>query len=196
MSRAREKIATGVTLQSIRTPAAPAVFPGAVYRGVMADPVLRIVSPRRGLIVLAVVCALFAAMGVVILLLAPTKTLNVVVGTGAVGFFGVGGGWAFVSQWRRSVVVLADDEGIAFGGGGRVPWADVDRIGSTTTALGIRLRRYDALLASAPRGAGHTAESLRASRAQNAGWDLVWPARLLGRSPGEAARDLQRRRPA
>lgn len=172
--------------------------PGADYRGGMAASTapVRIVSPRRALIVLVIVCALFTAMGVVVLLLAPTQTLNVIVGTGAVAFFGIGGGSAFITQWRRTVPLRADDDGIALGGGGRIDWADVDRIGATTTALGIRLRRYDAFLASVPRSSGYTAESLRASRAQNAGWDLTWPTRLLDRTPGEAARDLQRRRPA
>jgi hypothetical protein len=163
----------------------------------MADsaPPVTIVSPRRGLVVLAVVCGLFAAMGIVILLLAPTQTLNVVVGTGAFAFFGIGGGSAFITQWRRTVPLRADDDGIALGGGGRIGWTDIDRIGATSTVLGIRLRRYDAFLASVPRSAGHTAETLRQSRAQNSGWDLTWPSRLLDRPPGEAARDLQRRRP-
>lgn len=157
---------------------------------------LAIVSPRRNLVLLLVACIVFTVLGVVILILAPTKTLNVVVGSGAVAFFGIGGGTAFVTQWRRTHVITADDDGIRFGEGGRIEWKDVDRIGSTTELLGIRLRRYDAFLDSTPRSAGHTAESLRASRTANSGWDLVWPRRLLDRTPGEAARDLQRRRPA
>jgi hypothetical protein len=159
-------------------------------------PPVKIITPRRKLIVLVVLCAAFAAMGVVVLLVAPTKTLNVVVGTGAIAFFGIGGGSAFITQWRRTVALTADDDGIRLGGGGRIRWKDVDRIGSTTNALGIRLRRYDDFLASAPRGAGFSAESLRASRTANSGWDIVWESRLLDRTPGEAARDLQRRRPA
>nr|WP_274635765.1 hypothetical protein [Microbacterium bovistercoris] len=157
---------------------------------------LKIVSSRRTLIIMLVVCVLFAAMGVVVLALAPTKTLNLIVGVGAIGFFGVGGGIAFAQQWRRSVAIVADDDGLRLGAGGRIPWADVDRIGSTSTMLGVRLRRYDTFLASLPRATEHTTESLRASRAQNAGWDLTWANRLLDRPPGEAARDLQRRRPA
>ena len=158
-------------------------------------PPLVVITPRRKLVVLVILCALFTAMGVVVLALAPTKTLNVVVGSGAIAFFGIGGGTAFVTQWRRTRLITADDEGIRLGEGGRIDWKDVDRIGSTSGALGIRLRRYDGFLSSAPRGAGHSPESLRASRANNAGWDLVWPQRLLDRTPGEAARDLQRRRP-
>lgn len=154
-----------------------------------------IVSPRRALIALIVVCVLFTAMGAVILALAPTKPLNLIVGTLAVGFFGVGGGISIVSQWRRSVVLKADDDGIRLGGGGTIPWADVDRVGATSTGLGVRLRRYDTLLRTAPRSAGHTAQSLRESRTRNAGWDLTWAAKLLDRPAGEAARDIQRRRP-
>lgn len=161
-----------------------------------STPPLVLITPRRSLVVLAIVCAVFAAMGVVILVLAPTATLNVVVGTGAIAFFGIGGGIAFVTQWRRTHLITADDSGIRLGEGGRIAWQDVDRIGSTADGLGIRLRRYDGFLASVPRGSDHSTESLRASRAKNAGWDLLLPARLLDRTPGEAARDLQRRRPS
>ncbi|GAA3769314.1 hypothetical protein GCM10022240_22140 [Microbacterium kribbense] len=156
-------------------------------------PVVKIVSPRRALVFLGIVCMLFAAMGVVIIALAPTQEMNLIVGTLAIGFFGVGGGIALVGQLRKSVPLRADDEGLRLGGGGRIPWEDVDRIGATTTALGVRMRRFDTFLATVPKSAGHTAESLRAARAQT-GWDLAWESRLLDRSPGDAARDLQRRR--
>jgi hypothetical protein len=153
---------------------------------------LRIVSPRRNLIIIAVLCALFTAMGVVILLLGPTRTLNVVVGAAAIGLFGLGGGYAIFSQLRRSVLLTADEDGLRITGAGAVPWADVDRIGSTPTGLGIRLRRYDAYLAGV-RGAQSPAE-LRAARKANDGWDVLWPPRLLDRSPAEAARALERLR--
>jgi hypothetical protein len=156
-------------------------------------PPLRIVSPRRSIIVIAVVCAVFTVMGIVVFALAPTATLNLIVGIGAIGFFGVGGGVSFVTQWRRSVLLRADDDGIHVTAGGDIPWRDVDRIGSTSDGLGVRLRRYDAYLAGA--GGGRTAAELRAGRAQNGGWDILWPTRLLDRPPGEAARDLERRRP-
>lgn len=159
-------------------------------------PEVKIISPRRTIIVMIVVCAFFTAMGIVILALAPTKTTNLVVGTLAVGFFGVGGGWSFTSQWRRTTLLRTDDAGIRLGDGSRVPWSDVERIGNTQTALGIRLRRYDTFLRTAPKSAGHTAQTLRASRSRNSGWDLMWEGRLLDRTPGEAARDLQRARPA
>jgi len=157
--------------------------------------VLKIVSPRRSLVFLLVVCVLFTAMGVVILALAPTKTLNLIVGVAAIGFFGVGGGYSLVRQWRRSTVLVADDEGIRVTGAGRIPWADVDRIGVTSEGLGVRLRRYDAFLASTPARGEHSATSLRAARTRNSGYDLLFAERLLGRTAGEAARDLQRRRP-
>lgn len=156
---------------------------------------LKIVSSRRNLIFLLVICVLFTAMGVVVLTLAPTKTLNLIVGIAAIGFFGVGGGVSLVGQWRRSTVLVADDSGIRITGAGRIPWADVDRVGVTSDGLGIRLRRYDTFLASAPAKTEHSAASLRAARTKNAGYDLVFAERLLDRSPGEAARDLQRRRP-
>jgi hypothetical protein len=159
-------------------------------------PPVKIISPRRSLIVLLVLCMVFTALGVVILVLAPTKTLNALVGTGSIAFFGIGGGIAFVTQWRRTHVITADQDGIRLGEGGRIAWQDVDRIGSTSQLLGIRLRRYEDFLDSTPRNAGHSAATLRESRARNAGWDLVWPQRLLDRTPGEAARDLQRCRPS
>ncbi|QAY61558.1 hypothetical protein ET475_17355 [Microbacterium protaetiae] len=156
---------------------------------------LTIVSSRRNLVVLLVICVLFTAMGIVVLALAPTKTLNLVVGIAAIGFFGFGGGVSLIGQWRRSVVLVADDSGIRITGAGRIPWADVDRIGATGEGLGIRLRRYDTFLSTAPAKAEHTAATLRAGRTQHAGYDLVFAERFLDRSPGEAARDLQRRRP-
>ncbi|MBN9188056.1 STM3941 family protein [Microbacterium sp.] len=161
----------------------------------MPDPApeLRIVSPRRNLIILAVVCLVFTVMGAVVVVLAPTATLNLIVGVGAVGFFGVGGGVAFSTQWRRSVLLRADDTGIRVTGAGPIPWGDVDRIGSTSTQLGIRLRRYDGYLTGVT---GESAASMRAARKQNGGWDLAWPARLLDRSPADAARELERRRPS
>lgn len=164
----------------------------------MADSpdVLTFVSPRRNLIFLLVICVLFTAMGVVVLVLAPTKTLNLIVGVAAIGFFGAGGGYSLVRQWRRSTVLVADDDGIRITDAGRIPWADVDRIGVTSDGLGIRLRRYDTFLSTCPAGTEHTATSLRAARTRNSGYDLVFAARLLGRPAGEAARDLQRRRPA
>jgi len=156
---------------------------------------LTIITPRRKLVFLAVVSALFAAMGVVVVVLAPTKPLNLIVGLGAFGFFGVGGGFALTKQWRRSLVLRAGDTGIQIGRGPLVPWKDVDRVGSNATVFGIRLRRYDSLLSAGHAGIP-SGEEMRANRKQPGGWDLVWPARVLDRSPGDAARDVLRRRPA
>ncbi len=155
-------------------------------------PALRIISPRRNRIILGVVCLGFTVMGAVVFATDPTATLNLIDGVAVVGFFGVGGGIAFVTQWRRSVLLRADDDGIRVTGAAVIPWRDVDRFGSTTTQLGIRLRRYDAYLAV---NRGESAASMRAARKQNGGWDLAWPARLLDRTPAEAVRDLERRRP-
>lgn len=165
-----------------------------VYRRGVTSPAapLTIVSPRRALVVLGVVCVVFAAMGVVVFAISPGTTLNAIVGVGAFGFFGIGGGVAFVNQWRRSVVLRVDDAGIRLSSKTTIPWRDVDRIGSTSELLGIRLRRYDALTAS-PRS-GHTADELKAAR-RSTGWDLSWAARLLDRTPAEAAAAVQRRMP-
>lgn len=158
----------------------------------MTAPPVSIVTPRGRLVALAVVCALFAAMGVVILLLAPTETLNLIVGVAAAAFFGIGGGVSIAAQWRRSRILVADDEGVHVTGVGTAPWADVERFGADATHLGLRLRRSGALLKGAP--AEYTADSLRERRART-GWDLTWPATVLDRSPGEAAAALQARRP-
>ncbi|MEU1973305.1 hypothetical protein ABZ477_16755 [Microbacterium sp. NPDC019599] len=155
-------------------------------------PPLRIVTPRGRLIGLAVFCAVITAMGVVVWLVAPTETLNIIVGAAAVGLFGVGGGFSLVGQFRRSTLVQADDDGIRLEGRARVPWRDVDRIGATPTALGIRLRSYDALTQAAP--GMHSAESLRATRSAS-GWDLLYEERLLDRPPREAAAALRARQP-
>jgi hypothetical protein len=154
---------------------------------------LAIITPRGKVVVLAVACALFAALGVVILVLAPTKTLNLIVGVGTLGFFGIGGGTAMVSMWRRSVVLRADATGIRIEGI-PVPWADIERISADQTTLGIRLRRYDALLAG-PHPL-YEAGELRANRKQAGGWDLIWRAKQLDRSPAQAVRDLLALRPA
>lgn len=141
---------------------------------------------------MAVLCAVFAIMGVLILLLAPTQTLNLIIGIAAVGFFGVGGGISVVTQWRRSRLLVADDDGVRVQGVGTAPWADIDRFGADATHLGLRMRRTAALLAEAP--ADVTPEALRATRSRT-GWDLTWPATLLDRTPREAAAALQARRP-
>ncbi len=154
-------------------------------------PTVTVISPRGRLVFLAIVCAVVAAAGVVTFAVDPTEVVNVVVGIGVFGFFGIGGGIAIVSLWRRSTLFRADDDGIRIAEIGLVPWSDIDRIGSTSTHLGIRLRRYDAVVSG---GGGHTPESLRAHRAASGGWDLTWPANLLDRTPGRAAADLDARR--
>lgn len=152
-----------------------------------------IITPRGKLIALAAVCALFAVMGVIVLAVNPTATLNLIVGVGAIAFFGLGGGISVVSQWRRSTVVIADDAGIRIRGAGTVAWAEVDRIGANATTLGIRLRNAAAFAERAP--AAYTAESLRSSRAAT-GWDITWPSTALDRPARDAAAALQARRPA
>jgi len=155
-------------------------------------PPVTIITPRGKLVVLAVVCAVFAAIGVVVYAVSPETVLNLVVGVGVVGFFGIGGGFSLLSLWRRSAILRADDDGIRVESRATVPWADVDRIGSTSSHLGIRLRRYDALASDGR--PEHAADALRTNRSVS-GWDLTWPANLLDRSPAEAAAALSGRRP-
>lgn len=155
-------------------------------------PTVTIVSPRGKLVVLAVICAVISAVGVVVIVVDPTEVVNIVVGVGVIGFFGIGGGFSIVSLWRRSAILRADDDGIRIAGTGLVPWGDIDRIGATKTHLGIRLRRYDAVIGVARE---KTPESLKATRAASGGWDLTWAANLLDRSPAEAAAALSGRHP-
>lgn len=163
----------------------------------MTTPPVAITAPRGKLVALGSVCALFAAMGAVIFALNPTATLNLIVGVGAMAFFGLGGGYSVVSQWRRSTVIRADDDGLRLRDVGpqhaevRVTWHDVDRIGADAAHLGVRLRRADAL-AAAP---GVTREWLRSERSRT-GWDLVWPAGGIGMPVRDAAARLSARRPA
>lgn len=158
----------------------------------MSTPPVTIVTPRGKLVALAVVCGVFTAMGAVVLAVNPTATLNLIVGVAAMAFFGLGGGFSVVSQWRRSTVLVADDEGVHVRGAGSVAWDGVDRIGANATMLGLRLRDPGAFADRAP--ASYTRETLRETRATT-GWDLTWPAALLDRPPREAASAVQARRP-
>lgn len=158
----------------------------------MSTSEITIVTPRRKLIGLAVVCAVFAVMGAIVLLVNPTATLNLIVGVAALAFFGVGGGWSIATQWRRSTILSADADGIRVRGVGTVAWADVDRVGAKGDLLGIRLRDPAALLETAP--PAYTRESLRQTRSTS-GFDLTWAANLLDRAPGEAAAAIEARRP-
>ena len=158
----------------------------------MSSPPVTIVTPRGKLVALAIVCAVFAVMGAIVLIVDPTATLNLIVGVGALAFFGLGGGLSVVSQWRRSTVLVADDDGIHVRGSGTVAWAEVDRIGADATTLGLRLRHPAAFAEQA--SAENSADALRARRAAT-GWDLTWTAPLLDRPPRDAASALQARRP-
>jgi hypothetical protein len=163
----------------------------------VSAPPVAIVTPRGKLIGLAVVCALFTAMGAVVLAVNPTETLNLVVGVAAMAFFGLGGGFSLASQWRRSTILSADDAGVHVRGASRradvtLAWADVERFGADTTHLGLRLRDPAVLVAADPEA--YARDALRATRSRT-GWDLTWPAPVLGRSPKEAASVLQARRP-
>ncbi|MFH8252415.1 hypothetical protein ACH3VR_18760 [Microbacterium sp. B2969] len=153
---------------------------------------LKIITPRGRLIALAVLCFIIAAMGVVVYLVNPTEPLNIIAGAAAFGVFGVGGGFSLVGQFRRSTLIRADGDGLRIEGRVTVPWSDVDRIGATPSALGIRLRSYDSLTQAAP--SVYTTESLRATR-KDSGWDLLYPEKLLGRPPREAAAALRARQP-
>ncbi|QIG40843.1 hypothetical protein G5T42_16315 [Microbacterium sp. 4R-513] len=155
-------------------------------------PPLRIVTPRGRLIALAIVCAVIAALGVVVYLVNPQEPLNIILGAAAVGVFGVGGGISLVSQFRRSTLLTADEQGIRIEGRVTVPWSAIDRIGTTQTAVGIRLRDPKAVADAAP--GVYTLEGLKANRSAT-GWDLTFEERLLGRPPREAAAALRARQP-
>jgi hypothetical protein len=157
-------------------------------------PSIRFVTPRGRLVVLGAVCLLATAMGVVIVLLNPENLLALIAGAAAIGIFGLGGGISLIGQLRNSTVIRADDDGIRIARLGTVPWADVDRIGSTPRGeLGLRLRRTDALLSN-PRS-GTDAATLRATRGVSGGYDLTFGARELGVSGAEAAHALRARQP-
>jgi hypothetical protein len=158
----------------------------------VSTPPVKIVTPRGRLITLAIVCAVIAVLGIIVYVVNPQEPLNIILGAGAVGLFGVGGGFSLIGQFRRSTILAADDEGIRIEGRVRVPWSAIDKIGATSTAVGIRLRNQTAVT-DAGSGA-HTAESLRATRLAT-GWDLTFDGSLLDRPPREAARALAARRP-
>ena len=155
---------------------------------------LRFVTPRGRLIVIAVVCLVIAALGVVIVLLNPDEVIPLLLGVAVIGVFGVGGGISVARQFFTATVLRADDTGIRIAKIGDVPWADIERIGTTSQgALGLRFRRLDALLAN-PR-AGVDPVELRATRSVSGGYDLTFTARELGTPAADAAQALRARRP-
>jgi hypothetical protein len=155
---------------------------------------VRFVTPRGRLVVLGAVCLLATALGAVIMLLNQDNLIALVIGAAAVGIFGLGGAISLLGQLRHSTVLRADGNGIRIARLGTVPWADVDRIGTTPRGeLGLRLRRPDAVLAN-PRS-GTDAATLRATRATSGGYDLTFGARELGVPAADAARALRTRQP-
>lgn len=160
----------------------------------MSDDTVRFVTPRGRLIVLASLCLAATALGIVVVLLNGENVLALIAGTAAIGIFGIGGGISIAGQLRHSTVLRADAEGIRVAKLGSAPWADVERIGTTPQGdLGLRLRRTDALLASARPGLD--ADILRTTRRTSGGYDVVFTERELGTEPAEAARILRDRRP-
>jgi hypothetical protein len=105
------------------------------------------------LTVLAVGCFLFTVAGV---LVAMAGGAGVVIGIAAILFFGVLGAVSIVMQWRRRLVLRADDRGITVGAGGFIPWADVEEVSAArlqgapggVEVLALRLRRAAAYAAS------------------------------------------------
>ncbi len=148
-------------------------------------------QPRRGRVVaLLLACLAIGVLGVVIVILNidADSLVNLVVGAAAIGLFGIGGTFSLLGQLRTSTL-RADSSGLRVGRIGTAPWADVDRIGTTTRGeLGIRFRRTDTLLTRAPRTT--TRESLRETRTTS-GYDLVFNARELGVSVSDAAAALR-----
>jgi hypothetical protein len=156
-------------------------------------PPVRIVTPRGRLVVLAVICLVIAVLGVIVYLVNPQEPLNIILGAAAVGVFGIGGGFSLVGQFRRSTLLAADQDGIRIEGRVSVPWSAVERIGTTQTAVGIRLRDPKTVVDAAP--GLYLLEDLKARRAAT-GWDLTFEEPLLGRPPREAAAALRARQPS
>lgn len=110
-------------------------------------------TSRMKLTVLAFGCFLFAAVGVLVAL---AGGAGIVMGIAAILFFGVFGGVSVVMQWRRRLVLRADDRGIAVGAGGFIPWADVEQVSAArlegapggVEVLALRLHRAAAYAAS------------------------------------------------
>jgi len=145
--------------------------------------------PRIRFIVLLVICLIIGLLGVVIILLNLENVVSLVIGFAAAGLFGVGGTISVIGQLRTPTLV-ADREGLRVGRDGRVPWADVDRIGTTAQGkLGIRLRRTDTFVGTGKHG--DTAESLARTRAAEGGYDLVFTERELGAPTKDAASALR-----
>ncbi|WP_460774099.1 hypothetical protein [Microbacterium sp. GXF7504] len=141
--------------------------------------------PRSRFVVLLVICLLIGLLGVVIIVLNLDNVVSLVIGAAAAGLFGVGGTISVIGQ-LRTPTIAADREGLRIGRGGRVPWSDLDRVGTTAQGkLGIRLRRADAFLASGKHG--ETTESLARTRTAEGGYDLVFTERELGAPAKEAA---------
>ncbi|KQR90500.1 hypothetical protein ASF93_09025 [Microbacterium sp. Leaf347] len=165
------------------------------YAGLVSDvrPPLVIIGPRGRLVILAIACAIAAAMGIVIVLLNQQNLTALVVGVAAVGVFGVGGGYSLIGQWRRSRLLRVDDAGIRLGDGASLAWRDIDRVGVAGPALGIRLRSADAYLSQRPRGV--TVESLQATRRTWNGFDIVLPERDLGMTATAASAAVRARKP-
>jgi len=176
----------------ILPPLPPVGHVGSVFVSSPVPPV-RIVTPRGRLVTLAVICLIIAALGVIVYLVNPQEPLNIILGAAAVGVFGIGGGFSLVGQFRRSTLLTADAEGIRIEGRVTVPWSAIERIGTTQTAVGIRLRDPKAVTDAAP--GVYTVEDLKARRAAT-GWDLTFDERLLGRPPREAAAALRARQPS
>jgi hypothetical protein len=141
---------------------------------------------------LAIICAVIAALGVIVYIVNPTEPLNIILAAAAVGVFGIGGGVSLIGQFRRSTVLTADDDGVTIEGRARVPWSAIDRIGTAGSDLGIRLRDPQALVDAAP--GLHSIESLREHRSAT-NWDLTFSERMLGRPPREVAAALRARQP-
>lgn len=117
-----------------------------------------VVKPSIGrTVLLAALCLGFTLMGV--WMIASGGWFNILLGAVAIAFFGVGGAVAFLKQRRQGMTFTLTPEGIVVGSGGRVPWANIARIGATkvgtaargmggAAALGIQLRDVRAFVST------------------------------------------------
>ena len=149
-------------------------------------PLVTLPTSRRKLAMILAICVAFVGVGIAMFVFDPT-VFRAVLAAVTIVFFGGGGILLMVRASRAAAVVVLTPRGLQLWSGGFVPWADLDAVGVGTTSgtrvIGLRLRHYDAYIASLTRGQRWLARPghLAWARAQT-GFDLTLPALLFGGS--------------
>ncbi|HEV7950004.1 MAG TPA: STM3941 family protein [Glaciihabitans sp.] len=103
------------------------------------------------ILLFASLCVAFVAVAVGMLASSPTF-FQAFIAVFGIAFFGVGGLWALAKVAREQTGLRLSPDGLHPISGGVIPWADVEHVGSGktagTTIIGIRLRSYNAYVAS------------------------------------------------